>query len=139
MKRARCAPAAARRARRALTPPPPRAPAVLTELAGSGAIDLVVHAGDISYADNRGVTSREAAAAAATAAAAAAAAAAVATAAAASHCPPPRPRSSRAPPLPLPRAGDGGYENVQNTYWNEVSPYLSHVPGMYSSGNHGAR
>ena len=71
---------------------PPPARAVLTELAGSGAIDLGVHAGDISYADNRGTSSR-----------------------------------------------DGGYENVQNTYWNEVSPYLSHVPGMYSSGNHGAQ
>ena len=31
---------------------------------------------------------------------------------------------------------DGGYENVQNTFWNEVSPYLSLVPGMFSSGNH---
>lgn len=28
------------------------------------------------------------------------------------------------------------YDTVQNAYWNEVSPYLSAVPGMLSSGNH---
>ena len=62
--------------------------AFLAELAAAGSVDLIIHAGDISYADNRGSTDR-----------------------------------------------DGGYENVQNTYYNEVSPYQSLVPAMYSSGN----
>ena len=58
---------------------------LLASRAASGDIDLCIHAGDISYADNRGGTL---------------------------------------------------YETVQNMYWNEVQPYLSLVPGMFSSGNH---
>jgi len=52
--------------------------------AGTGP-DVIVHAGDISYADNRG-------------------------------CP--------------------KYDSVQDTYYNEISPYASQVPVMFSSGNH---
>ena len=33
--------------------------AFLTDLAVAGSFDLVIHAGDISYADNRGATDRD--------------------------------------------------------------------------------
>lgn len=65
--------------------------AFLSDGAVAGDFHLVIHAGDISYADNRGDTDR-----------------------------------------------DGGYDNVQNTYYNEISPYAALIPTMFSSGNHEA-
>ena len=57
----------------------------LTERTAAGMVQLVIHAGDISYADNR-------------------------------KCP--------------------TYDSIQDEYYNEVQPYLSLVPAMFSSGNH---
>jgi hypothetical protein len=92
--------------------------AFLAELAAAGSVDLIVHAGDISYAGvfmcEKGGWGQ----------------------ALASPLPAPTPpcRRSRADNRGA-TDRDGGYENVQNTYYNEVSPYQSLVPAMYSSGN----
>jgi hypothetical protein len=60
---------------------------IAARINGGTGPDVITHAGDISYADNRG-------------------------------CP--------------------TYDTVQNTYYNEISPYASQVPVMFSSGNHEA-
>ena len=66
----------------------PTADVIAARINGGTGPDVITHAGDISYADNRG-------------------------------CP--------------------TYDNVQNIYYNEISPYASQVPVMFSSGNHGER